>query len=150
MKRIKFGDVLDATNGIIVHGCNAQGVMGSGLAKAVRAKYPKAFADYADAYTQGGLELGQVVLSEITDTLVIANAITQWHYGRDKVKYVSYPAIQQTFTAIAEAASQLDIEVHYPMIGAGLGGGNWAVISEIIDTAFEPYPDVARTLWIYE
>jgi O-acetyl-ADP-ribose deacetylase (regulator of RNase III) len=32
MKQIKFGDILDAQYGIIVHGCNAQGVMGSGTA----------------------------------------------------------------------------------------------------------------------
>lgn len=150
MKQINFGNILDATNGIIVHGCNAQGVMGSGLAKALRDKYPQAFEAYHEVYERQGLELGNVVLAEITETLVIANAVTQWHYGRDKIKYVSYPAIQHTFAQIADAANQLNIQVHYPMIGAGLGGGDWAIISEIIDTAFEPYPDVVRTLWIYE
>ena len=36
---IKFGNILDA-KGIIMHGCNAQGVMGSGLAKDIRERWP--------------------------------------------------------------------------------------------------------------
>ena len=41
--KIKHGDILSVANGIIVHQVNAQGVMGSGLAKQIREKYPMAF-----------------------------------------------------------------------------------------------------------
>jgi len=36
------GDLVMAVEPIIIHGCNAKGVMGSGVAKAIRAYYPDA------------------------------------------------------------------------------------------------------------
>lgn len=42
----KKGNVLDTTDRYIVHGCNSRKVMGSGVALAIRQKYPKAYEDY--------------------------------------------------------------------------------------------------------
>ena len=39
-------DLLNSPDRIIVHGCNAQGVMGAGVAKAIRTKYPEAYSNY--------------------------------------------------------------------------------------------------------
>lgn len=36
-------NLLDISHGIIAHGCNAQGVMGAGVAKQIKIKYPTAF-----------------------------------------------------------------------------------------------------------
>ena len=40
------GNILEATEDIICHQVNCQGVMGSGLAKQIRSKWPSVFADY--------------------------------------------------------------------------------------------------------
>lgn len=147
MKIIKIGSILDASHGIIVHGCNAQGVMNSGLAKAIREKFPTVYEEYHREYLANGLKTGQLILVEVGEELLVANAITQEFFGRGP-RYVSYEAIQKVFSTLAKLASDGDLVIHYPMIGAGLGGGDWSVISEIIDNAFAQYPKAKRILWL--
>jgi len=71
------GDLLTTEVQHILHGCNRRGVMGSGVAKAIRDKYPQAYTDYNDVYNSCGLELGTIVVSVQDDGTVIHNAITQ-------------------------------------------------------------------------
>ena len=56
MIEYKNGDLLNVTEGIILHGCNGQGVMGAGVAKAIKMKYPEAFT----AYKEGSMHTGTV------------------------------------------------------------------------------------------
>jgi O-acetyl-ADP-ribose deacetylase (regulator of RNase III) len=130
------GNLLDAPQKIIVHGCNAQGVMGSGVAKAIREKWPGAYTEYARVHCESGLCLGQVIWFPVDDKL-IANAITQEFYGRDKKRYVDYDALRVAFKEINMLSEEIDADVAMPMIGAGLGGGSWTVIENIIETTFK-------------
>jgi O-acetyl-ADP-ribose deacetylase (regulator of RNase III) len=145
----KTGDLLDVRRGIIVQGCNAQGVMGSGVAKAIRDKYPFVYDLYRGAYEKKGLQLGQVVWATVSKEepmLTIANAITQEFYGRDPNRvYVSYEGLRIAFERVAEIARKHDLPVHYPRIGAGLAQGDWNRITAIIDTALT---GVEHTLWV--
>jgi O-acetyl-ADP-ribose deacetylase (regulator of RNase III) len=144
----KTGNLLDVTAGHIVHGCNAQGVMGSGVALAVKKMYPGAFADYREEYEEAGLELGIAYPYMPTTDLVIWNAITQEGFGQP-TRNCSYDAIQTCFEDINRAVLESnDIgivqEIHIPAIGAGLGGGNWEIIREIIEQTCT----VPVTLWV--
>ena len=40
------GDFIDGSEDTILHGCNAQGVMGRGAALAIKTRLPWAFAEY--------------------------------------------------------------------------------------------------------
>lgn len=142
------GNLLDASEGIIVHGCNAQGKMASGVARDIRARYPQAYDAYMAHYQAKGLKLGEVVWAKISDEpkLAIANGITQEFYGRDASRrYVDYPAVAQVFRAVAKVAHARQLPVHYPKIGAGLGGGDWGVIEKIIN---EELAGLNHTLWV--
>lgn len=154
MKIVEVGDILSVQKGMIIHGCNAQGVMGSGLAQQIRAKYPLAYEMYRKEYETHGLHLGEVIWAQVTEDLIIGNAITQQNYGRDpNTKYVSYKAIQHVFETVMVAATTMKMDIHYPLIGAGLANGNWSIISEIIDDQFnhyEPAQKLRRTLWIQD
>lgn len=145
----KIGNLLDVARGHIVHGCNAQGVMGAGVALAVKNKYPGAYEDYRFAYENSGLALGTVYPSIASKDLIIWNAITQDGYGRDG-RNCSYDAIETCFSdiniAVKEMEGEIDAEIHIPMIGAGLGGGNWNIIKTIIEeTSIYPV-----TLWVLQ
>lgn len=143
-----IGNLLDAPSGIIVQGCNAQGVMGSGVAKAIRDAWPQVFTAYRQAYDQRGLRLGEVIWVKVKDEplLMTANAITQEFYGREEGRvYVDYPAIEKAFTLIGQKARQYGLVVHYPLIGAGLGGGDWDRIEPIIERALV---GVDHRLWL--
>jgi len=125
------GDLLTTEVRHVIHGCNSKGVMGSGVAKAIRDKYPRAYQDYNDSYNSYGLELGQIIVSVQDTGRVIHNAITQKDFGRDpNTVYVSYWAIAEVFRKI----EAWDISViAMPKIGAGLANGDWHVISSIIE-----------------
>lgn len=134
----RYGDVCDAEELIIAHGCNAQGVMGSGVALFIKNKWPDAYKVYNDAYKTNGLELGQVVyyISPFDD-VVIANCITQDFYGYNGNMYVDYDAIRASLRDVNAFAEELGCKaVALPQIGAGRGGGDWNVITEIIESVF--------------
>lgn len=131
----KRGNLLDVTEGIIIHGCNAKGVMGSGVALAVKNKYPKAYKSYKDYETNHGLRIGSLNIVGVLPNLYIANAITQESYGRDPyTKYVSYGALQLCFEK-AHGHFPLSAKFHFPRIGSGLGNGDWNVIEKLIELA---------------
>lgn len=156
----KVGNLLDVREGHIVHGCNAQGVMGSGVALAVKVRYPECYDDYHYHHLEHGLALGENIPWLRPDKkLVVWNAITQHKYGKSDTRYVSYDALERCFSAINgiiklslnESLSfyrykDVPQHIHIPMIGAGLGGGNWEVIKTIIEQTVN-YP---VTLWTLE
>jgi O-acetyl-ADP-ribose deacetylase (regulator of RNase III) len=152
MKNVDFGDILTVENGIIVHGCNNRGVMGSGIAKQIRAKWPDAYHLYSTFIATGNYDTeGKVVFYNVpASRIIIANGITQNGYGNDGQKYVSYKAVAEVFVEVAIMAETCGHEVHYPMIGAGLGGGDWAIISDVIEGIMSNFPSVKHTLWINE
>lgn len=161
-EQVSMGDITKDIRGAgthyLVHGCNAQGVMGSGVAAAIRATYPGAYTDYRAEYERfrargyEDLPLGRVILHRAVidgkslyaptqgiEDLVIVNAITQRYYGRDSsVRYVDYDAVRNAFHALNKfvegqhGAGDHSVTVHYPLIGAGLANGDWGVIERII------------------
>lgn len=152
IKQVK-GSALSPRNGIIVHGCNAQGVMGSGFADTLRKTYPGAYRIYRQAYEKDGLHLGEVhyyrhPIELDGSQVIIANAITQQYYGRDKsVVYVDYPAVSKCFESVAKLARVTGLPVHFPLVGCGLANGQWNEVSSRIEQALGP--DIDKTLWIY-
>jgi O-acetyl-ADP-ribose deacetylase (regulator of RNase III) len=137
------GNVLDIPHGIIVHGCNAQGKMKSGIAKEIRARFPGAYDVYMDDYNrfiEAGVKevrLGNCTAFEVSPTKWIVNGVTQRFYGRDKsIVYVDYKAIQEVFDTIVMFAPKELLRahgLHFPKIGCGLANGDWAIVSKIID-----------------
>ena len=133
---------------IIAHGCNSHGVMGYGVAKIVKDLYPAAFRDYYDVHKQTGLHVGQVIISEgKIGKPTIAHLITQEHYGRDNKMYITYDAVVVACQAVAKFAKSVNKEVHIPLIGGGLGGGDPRRLIAIFQGAFR---DVNATLWLQE
>lgn len=125
------GDIFKTEHKYILHGCNAQGVMGAGIAKAIKDTYPYAFTEYSSIHKERGLALGETQFVRCRDKTVI-NAIIQQYYGRSKVRYVSYDAVSIVMATVEETLYGETIAM--PMIGAGLGGGDWNVISSIIES----------------
>lgn len=144
MKMIR-GDLLDPANfenSLIVHGCNARGVMGSGVAKAVRATFPKCYEEYHEAFIENRLVLGGMVLYQ-DDVVRIGNCITQNSTGSGL--QVSYDAIYHSLSKAFVYAVNNGLTLKMPMIGAGLGGGDWYIIKAIIislETKFETEAEV--------
>ena len=133
----RYGDVLTTDSLYIAHCCNAQGKMNSGVAKAIRDKYPKAFTVYKERYDTTGLHLGQVIGADCGDH-VILNIIGQEYYGYDGRRYVDYPAIRKALHSINKNINE---SVSFPRLGCDRAGGDWTIMSQIIEeesTNFQP------------
>jgi O-acetyl-ADP-ribose deacetylase (regulator of RNase III) len=143
----RLGDVLTNRDcQYIVQGCNAQGAMGSGIAKTIRDLYPNVYDEYRAVYDVAGLAMGSIVpvvvpaveyLGEEYPERIILNGITQEFAGRDDVRYVSYDAIAnvvELIDSMIDPAIDHDVKVGFPLIGAGLANGDWFVIARLIET----------------
>lgn len=123
-------DVLAIQPGFVVHGCNALGVMGAGVARGVAAKFPAAFNVYRESLHAGN-NLGTISVAQVDTSMWIVNAITQSSVGGGK--QIDDSAIMWCFRKVSEFADIVDparnIPIRFPKIGAGLGGGDWGVIS---------------------
>lgn len=138
MKTI-IGDILTPNNtecvAIVCHQVNCKGVMGSGLALQIKNRFPDVYYNYRDKCDQiaegvGGL--GDVQFcSALSDAgYIVANIFGQYGYGRDK-RYTDYDALRKAFNTIAKAFPNFTIRIPYKL-GCGLGGGDWSVVSKII------------------
>lgn len=122
---------------IIVHGCNIFHTMGSGIAAQLRKEFPEVYkADVLNSPYGDPLKLGC-----FTQTLVepyrfnqfaVVNLYTQGSFGSTGV-HVDYDAIRRGFMGIRCTYGPYK-KFGIPQIGAGLGGGDWKVIEEIIDS----------------
>lgn len=126
----KIGNVLDVKSGIIVHGCNCQGVMGSGIAREIKERFPIVF----ETYHSRPLRMGKIIPVQLSETKWIVNAMTQYGFGHGK-RQVDYDAVANVFEKVVELAKTLPVQlpILFPKIGAGLGGGDWEIIAKIID-----------------
>ena len=141
------GDLLGATQKVIVHGCNTHGIMGSGVAKVIKERWPEAYEVYSLKHKTFGLTLGDIIPVNTPDGKIIVNCITQENFGRDGKQYCDYDAIEKCFTQLNERAIDWEVsEIALPKIGAGLGGGDWNIIEVIIVKTAKNYTPIVYSL----
>jgi len=141
--KVVTGDLIkmakDGEFNLIVHGCNCMCTMGKGIALQIKKNFPEAYE--ADQRSVKGLKskLGDTSSVWIDDyNLMVVNGYTQYDfrptYDDDGVVRVDYEAIKKVFRTIGHNCRGLkNFKIGYPKIGAGLAGGDWDIISKIID-----------------
>ena len=144
LKYIKGDLVRDAERDfdVIGHGCNCYCTMGAGIALAVKNKWPEAYAvDRASVFADKN-KLGTYT-KWVGKDITIINMYTQWDFKGSDVK-ADYNAIKNSLRAMKEEFSGKKIGL--PLIGAGLAGGDWNVISKIIEEELSG-EDVTVVIW---
>jgi len=146
MKTVKGDIVALAKAGefdVVVHGCNCFHTMGAGVALQLATEFAgiagvaetdRAMSLYGDAEKLGTYTLA-VVNTDDGNPFVVVNAYTQFGTANaDNTSPVDYDAIRSAFRALALLlVNQSRSRIGYPAIGAGLAGGDWEIISKIID-----------------
>lgn len=148
MIKYKVGDLITAAqNGevnVIAHGCNCFNAMGSGIAPLIAAAFPA--AKEADQDTEKGSrsKLGTFSYANMWNPrpgpiglLQIYNLYTQYRYGRraDGKINLNYGAFVSSFQSMLKDLESYDgvAKIGIPKIGAGLGGGDWDIISDLLE-----------------
>jgi O-acetyl-ADP-ribose deacetylase (regulator of RNase III) len=137
----EFGDILASDCDAVGHGCNCFNTMASGIAKQIRELFPEAWQ--ADQNTLSGdkNKLGTVEIVECSNGTII-NCYTQYQYKRTE-RCADYDAIRSCMIEIKDSFDP-SLKIGFPKIGAGLAGGDWNVISRIIEEVFDD-----RNVYVY-
>lgn len=132
-------DITTVVSGVIVHGCNAQGVMGSGVARALRNKWPQIYDPYrrmCDKERYSQRLLGEVCPVDVSDDptlpIYVLNGITQQLFGADGKPYADINAIRSVLKKSMDFASQHELDLYLPEIGCGLGGLKWDDVQQVM------------------
>ena len=132
-----YGDILTpvgyGTGVVVCHQVNCKGVMGAGLAKQIRQKFPRVYEDYLEkcATTPSDRLLGSVqfCFAPCSAGYVIANVFAQNGYGYGRC-FTDYDALAKALTRVAQMFPDSTIRLPYHM-GCGLAGGDWDTVSKI-------------------
>lgn len=150
--RVINGDLVklakDGEFDIIIHGCNCFCTMGAGIAAQIASEFDGPFGPQrVDNATKSGdrHKLGSITTGMHKrgdgSILRIVNAYTQFGVAMKPDEcVVDYDAVRSAFNHLATMlAGTSDLRIGYPMIGAGLAGGDWDIISKIIDEELEGF-----------
>lgn len=133
MKYIQ-GDIT-TTDLTIAHGVNCQNKMGSGVAKALYTKWPQVKEQYHIRCDNWSSDypplLGSVQQVSIGARNPVYNLFTQQYYGYDGRRYLNYGAIASGFLHLVNNVGLKEIAI--PKIGCGLAGGDWNIVSSLIE-----------------
>ena len=129
------GNILNVTEGIIVQQVNCMGVMGAGIAKQIRDKWPDIYDSYKTRIhnTENTKELlGKTLFDYVENNLFVASIFGQYYYGR-QAKFTNYTALFKGLNFVAEISAANNTAMYIPKgLGCGLAGGNWDFVEAYI------------------
>lgn len=128
MIKIKYGDLLDATEDVICHQCNVQGIFGGGLAAQIGKRWPQcAFSTEGFAEVFGSGVLGMVHYWKTPDGRTVCNCFTQ----REDFT-TDYCFLEKAFTEILTICKESNLSVAVPFqYGCGIAHGDWNQVLDI-------------------
>lgn len=162
---IIIGDLFNTDCEVIAHQVNCIGVMGSGIAKTIREKYPETFNKYKLSINLLDHNcLGGCLLIKENKTY-IANIFGQFSYKGNEdyyldkyrspalnpdpkdtyfsiytgLRYTNYEAFYNALIKLRTDMNRNELNsIAFPYkIGCDRGGGSWRVIESMIDDVFE-------------
>ena len=140
------GDLLELTHTVKCHQVNCKGLMGSGIAYQIRCKYPIVYREYCDKCAvplDSSDLLGEIQPIYIpNEPSFVCNLFGQDGYGRGK-QHTNYEALDKAIGSAFEMANGVHYSIAFPKyIGCGLAGGDWDVVSSIIQKWADKYNDI--------
>lgn len=163
---IKFfnGDLLKSGCDVICHQVNEYGVMGAGIAKQIKDKYQKAFADYKNAIkekTSKGENLPLIALSKQPDGVIVANMFTQ-RKGETDLKLLRNAVVflgmqiidlfvtKLKFNEMTGAFFDRPFRVGIPFkYGCGIAKGDWENVLKVWKDVFGEIENIDLEVWKY-
>ena len=125
---VGFGDKL------IIHVCNDIGAWGAGFVMALSKRWKSPEWYYRTWFRmKENFCLGAVQFVQVDKTLFVANMIGQSGiYSANGIPPIRYDAIDLCLQQVSGYCAQKKMTVHAPRFGAGLAGGDWTKIEQLI------------------
>jgi ADP-ribose 1''-phosphate phosphatase len=136
----RIGNLFDAPEHVLLaHACNAQGVWGSGIAKAFKERFPVEYEDYAETcyLSRHDHITGSYIQAKGSR---VVSLITSWGYG----PHVSPPQLilENTREAFRQLLRSIgpNEEIHMPMINSGLFRVPWEKTECMLNEVLKDFP----------
>ena len=130
---------------VIGHQANCFCLMGSGIAPLIAAAFPDAEKADNETFAGNRNKLGDFTVGEHLvvgaleeEYIQIYNLYGQYGYGREKVD-TNYIALRHAIRRMAQNLDPHYARIGLPKLGCGLGGGDWAIVSEIIEDELDNF-----------
>lgn len=138
---MRRGNLLEATERVIAHGCNTHGKMGAGIAGQIAKRWPEVLDANRDAVTDnrlafppGGIQAVKLDrhANLFTDPEYVINLATQINPGPCARLHL----VRLAFSNLAEWCAIMGVHrVAIPQIGCGIGGLMWDEVEPTIEDA---------------
>jgi hypothetical protein len=144
IKHIKC-DIFESGADFICHQVNCQGVMGSGIAKQVRERFPNVYRHYKNLCVEVSnpkklLGFVQPCAADIETQkafcVIIFNLFAQENFGYDGKCYTDYAALRKCIETVKEVCTKEDTIAFPYLMGCHRGGGDWNVVYKMIEEVF--------------
>jgi len=147
------GDVTEPIgdgNKFIIQCVNDIGVIGAGVAKAIMTKWPIVRERYIAWSKKDDFILGNIQAFSVERKIAVVNMIGQHGVGfSDGVAPIRYDAIEECLKKVKKMAVTYCASIHAPKFGAGLAGGDWDKIENILEKQLEN-TNIEVTIYDYE
>ena len=139
------GNILDSQDSLVAHCCNIKNTIGSGVAKALRDRFPEIYTSDTAEYIRYGKQLlgRSVIIPVITnpdDTKIkyISNLYGQPNYGYVG-RHIDYEALYQSFEDLTTQCKLMNItSISMPYrIASDRAGGDWDVVKAMLISVFD-------------
>lgn len=125
------GNIFDAGDlDALAHGVNCKGVMGAGIAKDFKLRWPAMYSGYRTLAEEGSLYPGNVFPYRAPEGRFIYNLCSQDRPGPDaKLRWVAQSVAKMLDYAEDNQVKRIGI----PRIGCGIGGLEWIDVRLILE-----------------
>ena len=106
---------------------------GSGFGRAISHKWPKIKKEFLSFASNNVICLGRTHKTEITNNLAVFTMIAQKGYGESSKSRIRYESLATCLELLAKESLKYSASIHMPRIGTGYAGGDWEIISKLID-----------------
>lgn len=142
------GDITKSNCDIICHQVNCQGAMNSGVAKAIRNKWPVVYENYKAKYDamvmlhphphmRSAQMLGDIQIVPVDTNQAVVNLFSQENFGYDGRRYTSYDAFWNCLNLLKQTTLPEQTIAFPYKIGCVRGGANWKIIRIMIEEVFK-------------
>lgn len=142
MKMINL-DIMSVETGIICHQVNTLGLMGRGLAKEIKERYPEVYTKYraiCKHFLNSEMLYGNIAFIPVTDKLYVSNLFSQVGLIKaDRISPTDYGLLKECLIKTVKKRndiyerSNILHQIYLPFkIGCGLAGGSWEEVLKII------------------
>jgi len=132
------GSIFDADVEVLVNPVNCIGVMGAGLAKEFKVRYPLHHMEYVRACEQFSIVLGSVYPIRRAQKMIVMFPTKRHWEDSSNLKDIKRGISDLAAMIISFSVQSIAI----PALGCGLGGLNWSDVLPIMLSELKPLRDV--------